>query len=55
MFEASPSPYLVPFDGSFKVAEAATKPPENAPDKKQSKQQLKMLLFVPWILHDFQM
>jgi PPK2 family polyphosphate:nucleotide phosphotransferase len=44
MFEASPSPYLVPFDGSFKVAEAATKPPENAPDKKQSKQQLKVIV-----------
>ena len=44
MFEASPSPYLVPFDGSFKVAEATTKPPENAPDKKQAKKQLRLIV-----------
>ena len=44
MFEASPSPYLVPFDGSFKVAEATTKPPENLPDKKHAKQQLKVIV-----------
>jgi len=41
MFEASPSPYLVPYDGSFKVVEATTKPPVDAPDKKQAKLQLK--------------
>jgi len=44
MFEASPSPYLAPFDGSFKVAEATTKPPENAPDKKQAKKQLRLIV-----------
>lgn len=44
MFETSPSPYLVPYDGSFKVAEASTKPPANAPDKKQAKQQLKSIV-----------
>lgn len=33
MFEAVVSPYLVPFDGSFKVADAPTGPPDDAPDK----------------------
>ncbi|MEZ6018094.1 MAG: polyphosphate kinase 2 family protein [Planctomycetota bacterium] len=28
MYEATPSPYLVPFDGSFRVAEAPTVPPK---------------------------
>ena len=40
MFDAYPSPYLVPFDGSFRVAQAATKPPDGAPDKKQAKKLL---------------
>jgi PPK2 family polyphosphate:nucleotide phosphotransferase len=44
MFEASPSPYLVPFDGSFRVAESPTKPPEGAPGKKGAKRQLKSLV-----------
>jgi PPK2 family polyphosphate:nucleotide phosphotransferase len=41
MFEAADSPYLVPFDGSFRVAEAPTFPPLGAPDIKHSKQALK--------------
>lgn len=43
MFEAVSSPYLVPSDGSFRIAEAATAPPEDAPGKKQSKKQLAKL------------
>lgn len=34
------SPWLVPFDGSFRVADAATCPPAGAPGKKESKAQL---------------
>ena len=33
MFEASPSPYLVPFDGTFEIANAPTAPPDSAPAK----------------------
>lgn len=33
MRTAVDSPWLVPFDGSFSVAKAATKPPKGAPDK----------------------
>jgi PPK2 family polyphosphate:nucleotide phosphotransferase len=44
MFEASSSPYLVSYDGTFQVTDAATKPPENAPDKKQSKKLLESLV-----------
>ena len=33
MFEALDSPYLVPFDGSFRVAEAPTTPPTATPEK----------------------
>ncbi|MFN2236093.1 MAG: PPK2 family polyphosphate kinase [Anaerolineales bacterium] len=44
MFEASASPYLVPYDGSFKVAAAPTKKPEGAPKKKQAKKQLKAII-----------
>jgi PPK2 family polyphosphate:nucleotide phosphotransferase len=40
MFEAADSPYLVPFDGTFRVSEAPTTPPPGAPDKKQAKQAL---------------
>ena len=40
MFTASPHRYLVPFNGSFSVTEANTKPPEK-PDKKQYEKQLK--------------
>ena len=34
MFDADQHPYLVSFDGSFRVDEAATEPPESAPGKK---------------------
>jgi PPK2 family polyphosphate:nucleotide phosphotransferase len=34
------SPYLVPFDGSFEVAAAATRPPRSESKKKENKQQL---------------
>jgi PPK2 family polyphosphate:nucleotide phosphotransferase len=44
MFEASPSPFLVPYDGSFRVAEATTKPPEGAPGKKQAKKELESIV-----------
>ena len=44
MYEASPSPYLVPYDGSFRVIEAATQPPKDAPDKKEAKKRLKDLV-----------
>jgi PPK2 family polyphosphate:nucleotide phosphotransferase len=44
MFEAYPSPFLVPYDGSFRVADAATKPQKDAPDKKQAKKLLKSLV-----------
>lgn len=36
--------YLVPFDASFKVSEARTAPPENAPDKKRAKKDLEGLI-----------
>ncbi len=41
MFEAADSPYLVPFDGSFRVAEAPTTPPPGAPDSEQVRLALK--------------
>ena len=40
MFEAINSPYLVPFDGSFRVAEAPTTTPESSPGKKVLKDEL---------------
>jgi len=40
MFKAVESPYLVPFDGSFKVATAPTSPPEGAPKKKECTKRL---------------
>lgn len=33
MLDAVPSPYLVPFDGSFRVAGSPTSPPDDAPDE----------------------
>lgn len=36
-----PSPYLVPTDGSFRIADAACAPPDGTPGKKQLKKQLK--------------
>ncbi|RMG15391.1 MAG: polyphosphate kinase 2 family protein [Planctomycetota bacterium] len=40
MFAAPPSPYLVPFDGSFRVDDAPTAPPEDAPDRKRCEKKL---------------
>ncbi len=34
------SPYLVPFDGTFRVKKAPTRPPKDAPDKKDAKKEL---------------
>jgi PPK2 family polyphosphate:nucleotide phosphotransferase len=44
MFEAVESPYLVPFDGSFRVADSPTEPPEGAPGKKACKEGLEELI-----------
>jgi PPK2 family polyphosphate:nucleotide phosphotransferase len=41
MFQAIDDPYLVPYDGSFRLAEAATAPPEDAGDKKENRKLLK--------------
>jgi len=41
MFEAADSPYLVPFDSSFRVASAPTTPPLGSPDRQHAKQELK--------------
>jgi len=35
------SPYLVPFDGSFRISNVSCKPPENAPGKKECKSTLR--------------
>ncbi len=40
MFEAVDSPYLVPFDGSFRLDAAPSSPPENAPEKSVLKDRL---------------
>ncbi len=40
MFEAEANPYLVPFDGSFRVRGADTEPPKDAPGKKRCKKDL---------------
>jgi PPK2 family polyphosphate:nucleotide phosphotransferase len=39
-FKAVSSPYLAPFDGSFRTAAAATRPPHDAPGKEENRQQL---------------
>lgn len=44
MFKPVSSPYLVPFDGSFKFAEAPTTPPDDKPGKKTNKKKLKKLV-----------
>lgn len=36
-----PSPYLVPFDGSFRIASAPTRPPADAPRRKELKARLR--------------
>jgi PPK2 family polyphosphate:nucleotide phosphotransferase len=40
MFKAVPSPYLVPFDGSFRHSKAPTEPPQGAPGRKEAKERL---------------
>ena len=40
MFEAPHSPYLVPFDGGFRVADAATAPPPGTPGEKKLEDRL---------------
>ncbi len=40
MFESLDHPYRVPFDGSFRVADAPTAPPVGAPDKKDRRVRL---------------
>ncbi len=40
VFEAVDSPYLVPFDGSFRLDAAPSSPPENAPEKSVLKDRL---------------
>jgi PPK2 family polyphosphate:nucleotide phosphotransferase len=44
MYEPPDSPYLVPFDGSFRVADAATAPPAGAPGRKECKKRLTRLV-----------
>ncbi|MEZ4362113.1 MAG: polyphosphate kinase 2 family protein [Kofleriaceae bacterium] len=36
LFDPVASPYLVPFDESFRIADASTEPPKHAPDKKDN-------------------
>ncbi len=43
MADPTKSPYLVPFDGSFRVSEAPTAPPEDAPGKKRCRKRLAAL------------
>jgi polyphosphate kinase 2 (PPK2 family) len=40
MFKAIDSPYLVPFNATFKVKKAPTTPPDTSGDKKQNKEML---------------
>ena len=44
MFKAPSSPYLVPFDGSFKRSDVSTELPKSAPDKNERKKQLEKLV-----------
>ena len=44
MLEAVSSPYLAPFDGSFKCAEMPTVSPDNVLEKKEVKKRLKKLV-----------
>jgi PPK2 family polyphosphate:nucleotide phosphotransferase len=41
MLKAVPSPYLVPFDGSFKLSRSPTQPPRGTPDKTELREDLK--------------
>ena len=40
LFDPVESPYLVPFDGDFKLKKASTSPPEDAPPKKENVKEL---------------
>jgi PPK2 family polyphosphate:nucleotide phosphotransferase len=40
LFDPVDSPYLVPFDGSFKIRKAATEPPAGAPSKQENNEAL---------------
>jgi len=44
MFQALSNPYLVPYDGSFRYAQAETKPKKDQIDKKNNKKKLKKLI-----------
>jgi PPK2 family polyphosphate:nucleotide phosphotransferase len=44
MFEAVQSPYLVDYDGAFRVDQAVTGPPSDAPGKQSCKKQLARLI-----------
>ena len=44
MFEAVPSPYLVPFDETFRLKNAITSPPGDKPSKSEAKKALKKLV-----------
>jgi len=44
MFETVLSPYLVPFDGSFRVSKAMTRPPDDAPGKKDAQRELSSVI-----------
>lgn len=44
MFEAVPSPYLVPFDGSFGIEDTRTTPPKDAPDTDELREELTRLV-----------
>lgn len=41
MLDAIQTPYLVPFDGSFRVSKSPTQPPKDAPGKSDCKKKLK--------------
>jgi PPK2 family polyphosphate:nucleotide phosphotransferase len=40
LFDPVESPHLVPFDGKFKIKNASTKPPDDAPPKKENVKEL---------------
>lgn len=44
LFQPVASPYLVPFDGSFAIRKAATRPPDDAPGKKENVAALEKLV-----------
>jgi PPK2 family polyphosphate:nucleotide phosphotransferase len=42
VFQAVPSPYLVPFDGGFRIDSASTEPPPDSPRKKAAQERLSL-------------